>query len=78
MNGNEGIDLERLTGGHNLAFREALGTYARAKGIELGIERAWDAVVRQLAEARAETFEAWKTLNGAFDEEALPDGEGES
>jgi hypothetical protein len=75
MNGTEGTGRERRTGDHNLAIREALGSYALAKGIEGGLDRARDAIVRLLGEARAETHEAWRMLDAALAEEASPRGE---
>lgn len=76
MNGNEATGQERLTDAHVQAVREALGSYASAKGIEDGLERARDAIVRQLADARGETYDAWTALTGALDEEASAEGEG--
>jgi hypothetical protein len=72
MNGNEATSRERRAGDHSLASREALGSYALAKGIEGGLDRARDAIMRLLGEARAETHEAWKMLDAALAEEASP------
>jgi len=75
MNGNEATGREHLTGEHGQAVREVLAGYAIAKGIEDGLEPARDAIVRQLADARRETYEAWRMLNGALAEEASPNAE---
>jgi hypothetical protein len=70
MNGNEALSPEPRTGDHGLAVREALGSYALAKGIEGGLDQARDAVMRLLGEARAETHETWRMLDAALAEEA--------
>ncbi len=75
MNGNEARSPERWPGDHSPAIREAVGTYALAKGIEDGLDRARDATMRLLGEARAETHEAWRMLDAAVAEEAASDVE---
>jgi hypothetical protein len=71
MNAKEGTGVAGVRGDHGPDVIEALGRYALAKGTEEGLEKAMHAVVRQLAEARLETHEAWAGLRGALDEEPL-------
>jgi hypothetical protein len=62
---------------HNLAIREALGSYALAKGMEAGLDQARDAIMRLLGDARAQTHEAWRMLDAALAHEAASVGEAE-
>jgi hypothetical protein len=71
MSANEGTGVAGVRGDHGPDVIEALGRYALAKGIEDGLQKAMNAVVRQLAEARLETHEAWAGLREALDEEPL-------
>lgn len=75
MNRNEAPSPQRRTSNYSLAIREAVGSYALAKGIEDGLDRARDAIMRLLGEARAETHEAWRMLDAALAEEASPTAE---
>jgi hypothetical protein len=75
MNGNDGAGREHQIGDHSIAIREAVGSYALAKGIEAGLDQARDAIMRLLGEARAEMHEAWTTLDAALAEEAASDAE---
>jgi hypothetical protein len=59
-----------VSGQRCLAVREALGSYALAEGIVDGLERGRDAILRQLGQARAASFDAWRLLNDALAEEA--------
>jgi hypothetical protein len=64
-----------LPSDHNLAVRGALGSYALAMGTESGLEQARDAIIRLLGDARAETHEAWRTLDAALAVEAASNAE---
>jgi hypothetical protein len=75
MNAIEATGPADQTGDHSPAIREAAGSYALAKGIEGGLDRARDAIMRLLGEARAETHEAWRMLDAVLAEEASPTGE---
>jgi hypothetical protein len=76
MNGHEVVGCERLDE-HSRVVREALERYASARAAEDGLELSRDAIFRQLAAARDETFAAWRQLNAALVDAAESEEEGE-
>ena len=77
MNGNDTNARLRQSADHTQVVQELVGNYALAKGVESGLERARDALARQLSEARAETHEAWRALDRAVAAESSSEWEAE-
>jgi len=75
MNAGEGADTPVLKGDHSPDVIEALAWYGVARGTEQGLEKAMHSIVRQLADARLRTHEAWEAVQQALAEEPVM-GEG--
>lgn len=76
MSAYDATAVAGVSGDHGPDVISALSRYALARGIEQGLEQAMHSAVRQLADARLETREAWDELRDALDDEPGTLGEG--